>query len=85
MTKLYTNYNKINLTLVWLLLKDNFELQGMYCCVGGDELLFGDDACVVSQGENRLAIDDDHDWPKYLLHCWVNLICSIADIIASLK
>jgi hypothetical protein len=39
----------------------NFELQGIYCCVGGDELLFDDDACVVSHGENMLAIDDDHD------------------------
>ncbi len=74
-----------NLTLVWL--SDvNFGLQGIYCCIGGDELLFDDDdACVVSHGENMLASDEDHDWPKYLLHCWLNLICSTADIIASLK
>jgi hypothetical protein len=39
-----------------------FELQGIYCCcVGGDELLLDDDTCVVSHGENMLAIDDDHD------------------------
>lgn len=63
----------------------SLELQGVYCCVGGDELLFDDDACVVSHGEIMLAIDDDHGWPKYLLHCWVNLICSIAEIMASLK
>ena len=65
--------------------RTNFELQGVYCCVGGDELLFDDDICVVSQGDIRLDNEDDHDWPKNLLHCWVNLICSIADIIASLK
>jgi hypothetical protein len=28
--------------------------------MGGDELLFDDDVCVVSHDENILATDDDH-------------------------
>jgi hypothetical protein len=51
------------------LLDTNFELHGIYCCVGGDELLFDDDVCVVSHDETILATDDDHGRPKYLLHC----------------
>jgi hypothetical protein len=59
-TSLLIIKNKANPTFVRLL-ETNFELQGIYCCVGGDELLFDDDACVVSQGEIRLDNDDDHD------------------------
>ena len=57
-----SNHRSIRLFLTfprWCL--TNFELQGVYCWTGGDVLLFDEEVCVVSQGEMRLAIEDDHD------------------------
>ncbi len=63
------------------LLDTNFELQGIYGCTEDDELLLDNDVCIVSYSETIWTIGDEHGWRKYLLHCWVNLISSIDDII----